>query len=256
MTIENINLEEFEEYNWTPGPTRNMAGIERSWWCDDEHNLLAVILEDRYDKDWAFVLLGKDSDDEYRALKVEASFDTKSKAESHLFTTIKLISVSGESKELLYKSCKDIIQVDTPKIITSFESEIKQYLNRNPQEIYKLTSRKFEELIASILEDLGFDIELTQATRDGGKDIIASIKTGLTNILAYIECKHFNPQNKVGVSIIREVLGVHQIMKPSKSIIITSSSFTKDAKKTAESFKNQLDLKDFLDIKNWLSKYI
>ena len=140
-------------------------------------------------------------------------------------------------------------------IVHNIDDEVKKYFKKHPHKLYDLNPRKFEELIASILKDLGFDVELTKTTRDGGRDIIASIRNAVTNFLAYVECKRFAADNKVGVGIIRKVAGVHYTRKPSKSIIVTTSYFTKDAIKEAESLENQLDLKDFNSIKEWLKKY-
>ncbi len=61
-------------------------------------------------------------------------------------------------------------------LLTDVNDEIKKYLSKHPEKLHDLTSRKFEELVASILEDLGFDVTLTKQTRDGGTDIIASIR--------------------------------------------------------------------------------
>ncbi|RZJ90598.1 MAG: restriction endonuclease, partial [Chryseobacterium sp.] len=124
-----------------------------------------------------------------------------------------------------------------------------------PHKLYDIHPRKFEELVASIFSDLGFDIELTGATRDGGRDIIASIRNAVTNFLVYVECKKYAPDNKVDVGIIRKIAGVHYIKKPSKSIVVTTSFFTKDALEEAKRIENQLELKDFNDIQAWLEKY-
>jgi HJR/Mrr/RecB family endonuclease len=139
--------------------------------------------------------------------------------------------------------------------VHNIDDEIKKYFKNHPHKLYDLNPRKFEELIASILKDLGFDVELTKATRDGGRDIIASIRNAVTSFLAYVECKRFAADNRVGVGIIRKVAGVHYIRKPSKSIIVTTSFFTKDAVTEAKSLENQLELKDFNDIKEWLRIY-
>ena len=105
------------------------------------------------------------------------------------------------------------------------------------------------------MEDMGFSVELTKATRDGGRDIIANIKTKIWNFLAYVECKRYSPDNKVGVGIIREVVGVHHLRKATKSMIVTTSFFSKDAEKEAKLVENELDLKNFNDIKDWLKAY-
>ncbi|VAW14578.1 hypothetical protein MNBD_BACTEROID05-1222, partial [hydrothermal vent metagenome] len=60
---------------------------------------------------------------------------------------------------------------------------------------------------------------------------------------------------KVGVGIVREVIGVHNIKRATKSIIVTTSFFSPDAKKEAQNFEHQLDLKDYDSIKDWLKDY-
>ena len=121
--------------------------------------------------------------------------------------------------------------------------------------ISNISSRKFEELIADIMHDFGFQVELTKATRDGGRDIVAFIRNSVTSYLTFIECKHYSQNNPVGVSVIRNIVGVQQIYGANKSLIVTSSYFTKDAINERMKVENSLDLKDHEDIKKWLAKY-
>jgi HJR/Mrr/RecB family endonuclease len=154
---------------------------------------------------------------------------------------------------------QDIINNDETQNIQSFildiNTELIEYIAKHPTALYDISSRKFEELIADILKDFGFDIELTKMTRDGGRDIIAHIKNSLTSLLIFVECKHYAPHRPVGVDIIREVLGVRELYKPNKSMIITSSYFTKDAIKERSIIESQLELKDYNNIKEWLQRY-
>jgi HJR/Mrr/RecB family endonuclease len=45
-------------------------------------------------------------------------------------------------------------------------------LRRNPEQLYNLEPRQFEELIAELLASFGWSVEPTGATRDGGYDIL------------------------------------------------------------------------------------
>ena len=140
-------------------------------------------------------------------------------------------------------------------IIIEFNSEIKRWLAKHPEQIRNLTSRKFEELVADMLKDFGFDVELTQATRDGGKDIYAYIKNEITSILMYVEAKKWTPPHKVGVDVVQRLYGVQEIHKANKCMIVTSSFFTKPAKDEAGRIENMMDLRDFNDLKKWLKRY-
>ncbi len=138
-------------------------------------------------------------------------------------------------------------------IILDINQEIIDYLNKHPNFIYNISSRKFEELIAHILKRFGFDVELTKATRDGGRDILAYIRNSVCSYLTFVECKHFSPDNPVGVGIVRSVYGVQKIHRANKSLIVTSSHFTKDAIELTKPIANEVELKDHTDIKSWLN---
>lgn len=140
-------------------------------------------------------------------------------------------------------------------IIKDINEELLKYIAKHPEFLHKISSRKFEELIADIIKDFGFDVELTKITRDGGRDIVAYLKNSITDMLMFVECKHYSPERPVGVDILRQVVGVKELYKPNKSLIVTSSYFTKDAIKEKDLIAPQLDLKDHKDIKNWLQRY-
>lgn len=140
------------------------------------------------------------------------------------------------------------IQID----IQETNDRLLKYLSQNPNYIYQLSSRKFEELIAEILIRKGYEVELTPSTRDGGKDIYAAHKTDLGSFLYIIECKKYAPNNKVGVSILRDLYGVVSKENATCGIIATTSYFTKPARDFQREVQFQMSLKDFDSIKQWL----
>ena len=256
MNIFEITQEQYELYNVDKDESfLNVFATERKWFINFDKNLLGIILEDKVDKDWTYLVLGKESDGFFRAIDVEISIDSIEKSESGLINSIHSLTESGKKEETLFKADEQVLSATSNLLIKDIDDEIKRYFNKYPQKLYELSPRKFEELVASILTDFGFEVELTNATRDGGRDIIASIRTKVSNYLTYVECKRYSPENKVGVGIIREVIGVHNIHKPSKSIIVTTSFFSQGAIIEAKTFENQLELKDFDEVKKWLHNY-
>ena len=109
--------------------------------------------------------------------------------------------------------------------------------------------------MAAILTDFGFDVQLTQATWDNGVDIIAHIKNSLSDLLIYVECKRYPRDRLVGVDVVRQLYGVHQIHRPNKSIVVTTSFFTKPAQELRKCFLNEMDFKDYSNLKLWLERY-
>lgn len=228
---------------------------EKSWFGSSEIDIAGTVIKDPIDKDWSYVIVAKDEDGAYRYIEGEVSLPSQEDAESKIFSAMSLLDEKGTYEEELYSEPEDTSSNEAQVVITTIDEQIKTYFKKNPEKLYDLSPRKFEELVAAILKDMGFDVELTKATRDGGRDIIAHITNSVCSFLTHIECKKYAPDNKVGVGIIREVMGVHQIRNATKSIIVTTGFFSKDAVKEAALVKNHLDLKDFNDLKEWLQKY-
>jgi len=81
-----------------------------------------------------------------------------------------------------------LISVAKPIIISANEGMIAA-LKKQPKDIFTLSPRKYEELVAELMRDMGYEVTLTKATRDGGKDILASIRTEVGDLLCLVEAK-------------------------------------------------------------------
>lgn len=139
-----------------------------------------------------------------------------------------------------------------PKLIVPAHKYLSDIIAREPQLLFGLTGRQFEELMAEIFDRHGFIVELTQQTRDGGRDIIA-IRRDLDIPLKFIvECKRYAPERKVSLGIVQRLYGVKMSEGASKAILATTSTFTSPAVKFAEAHIWDLDLKGHDAIIRWL----
>jgi len=145
--------------------------------------------------------------------------------------------------------------VSQPALIKDISEGFKKYLAAHPEKLYVLTPRKFEELIAEILRDFGFSTELTPMTRDGGRDIYAYVRNAVTEFLMFVECKRWSAHKKVGIEIVQRVHGAAKAGGAHKAMIITTSFFTLPAQRERSKIDTELELKDYDDLKSWLSKY-
>lgn len=251
MSIHQISKKEFDSLNLE----KIEFFPEKSWFKSSEIDIAGTVIKDPIDKDWSYVIVAKEEDGCYRYVNGEVSLPTQDDAETKIYSSMLELNEKGAYQEELYSEPKDESSSDPQAVITTIDEQIKSYFKTNPEKMYDISPRKFEELVADILKDMGFEVELTKATRDGGRDIIAHIRNSVCSYLTHIECKKYAPDNKVGVEIIRKVMGVHQIRKATKSIIVTTGFFSKDAVKEAAMVGNRLDLKDFNDLKDWLQRY-
>lgn len=109
--------------------------------------------------------------------------------------------------------------------------ELIDRISKDKKFMYKISPRDFEKVVEQVFRDEGFDTRLTQQTRDGGVDIIATKTDPFgESIVFYIECKRYASQNKVNVELIRELFGVMQADRVNKGYLITTSDFSKDAR--------------------------
>ncbi len=161
----------------------------------------------------------------------------------------------GETKssESLYQ--QRIITPDQLIFVEDINDRLLLAIARTPELIYELAPRKFEELVARMFSDYGFDVELTPATRDGGYDIFATLNNAASSFIALVECKRYAPSKPVGVEIVRGLYGVTEREGANKGLVVTSSSFTRGAIEEKARIGSRMELKDYTTLTTWLRKY-
>lgn len=138
--------------------------------------------------------------------------------------------------------------------------ELVTALKMSPVLVRDITAREFEEVVTEIFRAKGFEVDLTQRTADGGKDIIAihTDSLGIRNKY-FIECKRYAEDNKIGVALVRALQGVKNTKDgPNKTILVTTSTFTSGAKRFVEheaSSKWDVTLADYDVLVGWLNDY-
>ena len=148
----------------------------------------------------------------------------------------------------------NIIVAAKPKLI-AINNDLLSQLKANPEDIHRLTPRKFEELIAELLKDRGWDVELTKETRDGGKDILAYLETDVGRLLCLVEAKKYRKDRPVGVSLIRNLYGTLCDANATSGMLVTTSTFTQDAQIFQERHQYKLALRDYTHLVDWINCY-
>lgn len=172
------------------------------------------------------------------------------------------LGIVGRPKPKINSDGNDVLLEDVQNLlfdrheiwIPGVEEELYAEIRNDPELMYQMPPRKFEELIASIFRNQGFYVELTPESRDGGYDVLAVQKDSITGDRNYlVECKRYKAQNKVGVGIVRSLLGVVVDQKATKGIVATTSFFTKDAVSFEERNTTLLQLSDYDNLLMWLA---
>lgn len=97
-----------------------------------------------------------------------------------------------------------------------------------------LSGIAFEKLVASLLARMGFHIEMTKVSGDGGVDIVATLDRPLVGGRYLIQCKRFAIGSPVGAPVVREFYGALRAdNRAVKGIFVTTSNFTDQARNFA-----------------------
>ena len=125
--------------------------------------------------------------------------------------------------------------------------------NRQAYEgIDTLSGIEFERVCKRLLENMGFTVETTKASGDGGIDLIGYNTQPLLSGKYIIQCKRY--AGSVGEPIIRDLYGVVTSERANKGILITTGHFTKSAVSFAEN--KPIELIDGAQLKVLIEQYL
>ena len=117
-----------------------------------------------------------------------------------------------------------------------------------PEILYEITPRQFEELVCELFERKGYNVQLTRQTRDGGKDLIILSNSIMGELMFYAECKKYSQKHPVNVGLVRELYGTIEADKATAGIMVTTSYFSKDARKFREKISGRMNFIDYSEL--------
>jgi len=103
--------------------------------------------------------------------------------------------------------------------LQAIRSDLVERIERNPDQVYGLSSREFEELVAAIYEKHGFEVELTPTSNDGGVDLYAVRYEPYGKVLTVVECKRNSPRRPVGIESSGPSMGRSKTRAPASGYL-------------------------------------
>lgn len=157
--------------------------------------------------------------------------------------------VQFRASDLLTPPQQSVVAID----LSVINDELIAYFALHPDKMRTMHPRKFEELVAELLKNLGYDeVTLTPPSKDGGRDIHVFNKTALGSFLGFIECKRHN--NPIQVGIVKQLRATVDEHRATFGAVVTTSTFTRGAKAFARKFEHQMKLHDHLALQSWLDQ--
>lgn len=134
---------------------------------------------------------------------------------------------------------------------------ILELIERDPDEIYRIEARQWEEIIAGAYKEAGFDeVILTPRSGDLGRDVIAT-RRGMFSVRIIDQVKAHSPGRLVTADDVRSVYGVLTAdAGASKAVISTTSDFAprlRDDRLLAPLFPHRIELRPKEILLPWLT---
>jgi restriction system protein len=134
--------------------------------------------------------------------------------------------------------------------------DILEMMQRDPESIYRLDWRQWEEIIAGAYHRQGFEVVLTPRSNDKGRDVIATHRQ-LGSIRFYDQVKAYAPGHVVTLEKVHAMLGVLSSQpNVSKGVITTTATFAPGVLSDpgiTQFIPYRLELKDRNALLPWLS---
>ena len=121
-------------------------------------------------------------------------------------------------------------------------------VSSRPEILQTISPRQFEELVCELFERKGYNVQLTKQTRDGGKDLIVLNNSVLGDLMIYAECKKRAPKHPVNVGLVRQLYGTVEADRATAGIMVTSSYFSRDARRFQQTIKSRMNLIDYSEL--------
>lgn len=126
-------------------------------------------------------------------------------------------------------------------------------LIRSGKLLSEMNWREFEKLIGVLLEKEGWKITITQATRDGGIDVVATkLDETVGEIKSVWQAKKYGPSNLVRLRDVRELSAIREEERASKALIVTTSRLTRDAIEWVKRDIYRLGYKEHEQLERWI----
>lgn len=119
------------------------------------------------------------------------------------------------------------IGADVLVAVKSFIQRLIEAVAKNPDALNEIEWRDLERMLAEAFAGLGFSVELTPESKDGGRDLELRYQGSGQEKTVFVELKHWRSGKRVGRQPVSEFLHVIATERPSSGLFLSTSGFSK-----------------------------
>jgi hypothetical protein len=160
----------------------------------------------------------------------------------------------GDDTHLMFSTFNKF-EINNENIAISY---IISHFKKNFSDIYMISPRRFEEVVARIFSEIGFRTMLTKETRDGGVDVFLYDDTS-GELKGIVECKKNRKDRSVGIGTVQRLAGSAIQWEAKQAYLVTTSQFSQPAIQSARKISNHsnvdMDLWEATDVFNAMKAF-
>ena len=160
----------------------------------------------------------------------------RNKARSALYSRMKILGVSADAYGLI-DEIRSVVEDTAAGVETNFTEQLTSKLGQVALEQMRhglMHERKFEKLVALVLQRLGATTTITPRSQDKGDDVVASFKHIRMTVVAQVKY-HTNPDWKTDSKAVQEVIIGMEKHDADLGWVVTCGRFSDQAKQAVAS---------------------
>jgi hypothetical protein len=143
-----------------------------------------------------------------------------------------------------------ICDLITPDHASLYE-EIFDRFRRNPDELYKLSPRKYEEFLEVVFQNNGYRTLLGAGGNDGGVDLRLYTDDIVGESVTLVQAKRYKSENPIELQAVQALTAVVDDQKANRGLFVTTSRYLPCAKNFAARHNSRIQLASSAEVAEW-----
>ena len=134
---------------------------------------------------------------------------------------------------------------------SSLYEEIFDRFHKNPDELYKLSSRKYEEFLEVVFQNNGYRTLLGLGGNDGGVDLRLYTNDIVGESVTLVQARRYRSDLPIKLEAVQALTAVVDDQKANRGLFVTTSRYLPCAKKFAARHNSRIQLASSNNVAEW-----
>jgi hypothetical protein len=143
-----------------------------------------------------------------------------------------------------------ICDLITPDHASLYEEIFDRFRN-NPDELYKLSPRKYEEFLEVVFQNNGYRTLLGAGSNDGGVDLRLYTNDIVGESVTLVQAKRYKSENPIELQAVQALTAVVDDQKANRGLFVTTSRYLPCAKNFAARHNSRIQLASSAEVAEW-----